>query len=439
MTDRIPGIARLLALFWITPIASSVAQGQDLSGCPEAGEYPCGAAMKVSPAKAESLLTALKQRPEQEYGDILKRYLGESYGKHFNDWILFLGKDGTVKQALIVEGAFNRGNLVRGGQTLFTIVFSDTTLQFKSRPGQLAGGDTPAKSPAESAAEDIARIAKRCATENVQCSLQVPVPAAGGKDGDGSAGSGDALQLSRVTLRYTREAALTALFKGISKNILGDVGQVAVVPDTVQGFAMLDVVRHDSTPVKLYVGFKRLGLPNNALVRYTLRANEAGKSYDLPNATAVSRTIENASGSRFGASLGLGVTGDAPDSTFAFNHDSTDVLSKSSSSPWKPNAWVLAHFYITRPQLPIAPTSVSVVAGTNVGVSDLFRDLLVGLSVDRLFGDVGVMGGLNFIERQTTEGIDRTEGTGSTAAKFHGLRTRSYRKGKAFAGINLAF
>ena len=49
------------------------------------------------------------------------------------------------------------------------------------------------------------------------------------------------------------------------------------------------------------------------------------------------------------------------------------------------------------------------------------------------------MGGLNFIERQTTEGIDFTAQIDTVPAKFHGLRTRSYRKGKAFAGINLAF
>ena len=49
------------------------------------------------------------------------------------------------------------------------------------------------------------------------------------------------------------------------------------------------------------------------------------------------------------------------------------------------------------------------------------------------------MGGLNFIERQTTEGFDPVPATDTTPAKFLGLRTRNYRKGKVFAGLNLAF
>ena len=120
---------------------------RDRSGCPDAGEYPCGAAMKVSPAKAESLLTALKERPESEYGEILKWYLCTGFGTHFNDWIVFIGKNGQVRQALVVEGEFKRGNLVRGGQALFAIVFSDTTLQFKKKPGRRRRGRTRAKSP----------------------------------------------------------------------------------------------------------------------------------------------------------------------------------------------------------------------------------------------------------------------------------------------------
>jgi hypothetical protein len=374
-------------------IPASSLTGQD-AGCPKAGGYACGAAMKVSRQKADSLLDSLRLLDPSKYQAILERYLGNSYGPEFNDWVVYIGKNGTVKQALIAEGAFLEGTLIRGGQTFFAVVFSDTNLAVKKDPAR----------PAE------------------------------------------AMEFSRATLQYTREPALTAFIKSITGGIFGEGDRPVAVPDTTVTFTLLNVVLPDTgrgtDTARLYVGFRRLTIPNNALVRFTLRANQPERSYDIPGATSVTRTIENASGSRFGASLGLGLTGDAPDTTFNISHDSSTAIVKSKSSPWKPNAWVLAHFYVKRPRLPITPMSVSVVGGTNVGIAGLFRDLVLGLSLDRLFGDVGVMGGVNFIERETSEVSDSlvsVSETGDSTTKYLTLRARSYRQGKLFAGLNFAF
>jgi hypothetical protein len=451
MTARFPGSLWLATLLALTSTHLVSAQTGKLDDCPEAADYPCGAVAKVSKDTAQALLDSLRHASSSTYQAILKRYLGPIYSPHLMDWVVFIGKNGTIKQALIVDSTFQRGNLVRGGQAIFAVVFSDTRLKLTKDP---AAAQKASREVAESTGTGIALIAKQCAKEQVQCSLQLPAPA-GGKDGEGSdTSAGNALELSRTTLQYTREAALTAFIKSVTKGIVGDAAPVVTVPDSVLNVALLDVVRPESanaldttkarpdtsssdstkaaSDTVLYVGIRRLALPNNALVRFTLRAHQAGKSYDLPRATSISRTVENASRNRFGASLGLGVTGNAPDTTFAVNRDSTIVIIKSSSAQWKPNAWVLAHVYLQRPELPIRPRSFSLVVGTNVGISDLFRDLLAGVSIDRLFGDVGVMGGLNFIERQTAEANDTSN------AKLAGLRTRGYRKGKWFVGLNFA-
>jgi hypothetical protein len=452
MTARLLGSLWLVTLLALASGHSVSAQTSELDGCPAATDYPCGAVAKVSRATVGSLLNALYHDSTSTYQSILKKYLGPVYGPHFIDWVVFIGKNNTIKQALIVDSTFQKGNLVRGRQALFAVVLSDTPLKLKKDP---AAAQRASRAEAESTATGIALIAKQCAKEQLQCALQLPAPVAGGKEGNGSDTSASyALELSRTTLQYTREAALTAFIKSITKGIVGDAAPVVAVPDSILDVALLDVVMHDSATAldtarsrldtsssggvkatgdtMFYVGIRRLALPNNALVRFTLRAHQVGKNYDLPGATSISRTVENASRNRFGASLGLGVTGNAPDTTFAVNRDSTNVIIKSSSAQWKPNAWVLAHIYLQRPELPIRPTSFSLVLGTNVGISDLFRDLLAGVSIDRLFGDVGLMGGLNFIERQTAEANDTSNG------KLAGLRTRAYRKGRWFVGLNFA-
>src|SRR5262245_10233355 len=91
-------------LTWLCVVLPSLAFAQnqtDLAGppngCPGATEYPCGAAMKVTPDAAATLIRKLNSSPEAEYGDILKEYLGKSYGRHFNDWIVYIGKNHQVK------------------------------------------------------------------------------------------------------------------------------------------------------------------------------------------------------------------------------------------------------------------------------------------------------------------------------------------------------
>src|SRR6266511_654975 len=129
MTARLLGSLWMVTLLALASGRSVRAQTSELDGCPAAVDYPCGAVAKVSRAKADTLLRALYHDSTSTYQAILKSYLGPVYGSHFIDWIVFIGKNNTIKQALIVDSSFRKGNLVRGRQALFAVVFSDTPLK----------------------------------------------------------------------------------------------------------------------------------------------------------------------------------------------------------------------------------------------------------------------------------------------------------------------
>jgi hypothetical protein len=423
----IPGCALFLSLAVATP---ATAQRGENAGCPEPGERRCGAIMKLRPDKARNLFDQLRNGPETEFQALLLEYYGELYSKTFLDWVVFIKKDGTTKQALFANGHFVKDDVVRGQQSLAVIIFAE--------------GDFKPEAPDSAKIQKadslrgvrLQKIGRRCEAAKVQCTVALnssgddaKESGAGGGAGSAGATSGNLL-FSRTTLQYTRDPALTAFLKSLTNGLVGPATEPAAVPDSSPPIRLDDVVMHptekDST--HLYFSYHRLLLPLNALARFTLRPNLEAQ-YAFPATTSISRTVENASASRFGASLGLGLTLNTPDSTFAVTDTGRSVVA-SRSSAVRPRLWVMAHFDIVRPRLPIRPQDLSAFVGTNLSTSDLFRDLLVGLAVDRLFGDVGVVGGLNFIQRQTARPVVGVGG------RFVSLQTRDYRRGKAFLGLN---
>jgi hypothetical protein len=321
---------------------------------------------------------------------------------------------------------------VRGQQALFVIVFSDSTWKVPREPPD----STKLQKAADSKGLGLRITSRQCEAAKVQCTLALT---SAGEDaeksaGDGGGGKKGALLSSRTTLQYTRDPALTALLKGLGKDVLGGGGgPEQSAPDTIVVIELKNVVADSMEgPTHLYVGSLRLTLPTNALARITLRPNDSDGKYDLPFATSISRNVENASSSLFGASLAVGLTLNAPDTTFEVSADTIapTVEPKSVSDKLEPNIYILAHAGLARPQLPIRRQSLSLIVGTNIGVSGLFQDLLAGLSVDRLVEDAGVVIGLDYIQRQTAKPRDMVGG------KLKTIETTGYRKWKVFLGLN---
>jgi hypothetical protein len=387
-------------------VASSPAAAQkENPGCPNPGERRCGTVPKLTAAKAREFIDSLRTVPESLFKRLLPVYFGELYSKTFLDWVVFIRSDGTSKQALFANGKFVRNDVVRGQQSLAAVVFAEDDFKLHA--------PAPVKVPTD--------------TSKTRHNDSLPGPA--GPPGAGKAPGN--LVLSRTTLQYTHDPALVAFLKSVTAGIVGPTAEPAAVPDSLPDLKLDDVIMsHDKDSTRLYFGYRRLLLPVNAIVRFTLRPNR-DVGYDFPATTTISRTVENASPNRFGASLGLGLTLNAPDSTFAIA-DTGRALIVSSSAAVKPRVWLMAHFDIIQPQLPIRPQGFSVFVGTNLSTSDLFRDLLVGVGAGRLFGDVGVVAGINFIQRQTADSV---HGAGGRAV---GLRTHDYRRGKCFLGLDFA-
>jgi len=421
-------VCTTLMLACLTIPGAVAAQRRD-PGCPAAGERTCGEVRKLTVDEADTLLAQFKRWPESQWGDILEAYFGALYSKDFLNWVVFIQKDGTSRQGLFDKGRLVESNIVRGHQSLAVLVFAESN--FKSDSAGARQDTTPSPGKQKTDSLRLIALARDCKAAGISCSLTLtyagdeakPVPAPQGAE----------LHVNRTTLQYTRDAGLIALLKGLTAGAVGPAPDPTAVPDSsVQPVRLEDVIKAPlpGNRTGFYFGYRRLQLPLNALVRFTLRPNRDVKA-DFPNTTTISRTIENASRNRFGASLGTGLTLDAPDSTFAIV-DSGRSVAVSSSSSVKPRLWVMAHFAIIRPLLPIRPQDLSVLVGTNLSTDDLFRDLLLGLAARRLIGDVGVVGGLNFIQRRSATPALGTNGT------IVGLPSRDYRRAKWFVGIDFA-
>ena len=429
----------LLLVGLVARVTPAAAQSND-PGCPEADERTCGAVSKVTPAEARGLLSQLENLPDSQWPDtVLRGYFGQLYSKDFLDWVVFIRKDGTSRQALFAKGKLVKDNIVRGHQSLSLVVFSEST--FKPEVA-----DTIARKAtlAERRNADrlrqirLATMARQCEAARISCTVTLTYTGDETKPGGAGGGSGAVtemageLALFRTTLQYTRDPGLIALLKGLTAGVVGPAADPAAVPDSTPPVKLEDVImgRDGDDSTRLYFGYRRLHLPLNALVRFTLRPNREGK-VDFPKTTSISRTLENASRNPFRASLGTGLTVNAPDTTFVIPDTGPSPV-VSTSSRLKPRVWVLAHVAIIRPQLPIRPQDLTLLVGTNLSTSDLFRDLLVGVGVGRLIGDVGIVGGINFIQRQSTE---PQLGAGDTIVS---LKTGEYRRAKVFVGLDFA-
>lgn len=420
-----------LALFALAGAASLSAQGP---GCPGATLFPCGEVQKLAPDSARVFREQLRKGRETDLPAAMSAYFAKAYSPRLIDWIVFIGKDSNnnpiIRQGLATDGSLITDQYIRGSQSISVLVFSETNLAIAPAPSD---PKNPKPSPAEQTASQVSAIGKSCQAASVACAVNLSLS----DDSKKSASPDTAIELYRSTLQYTKDPTITGFVKALSKGIAGDGGgsASAIIPDSLLYISLTDVVLHDHSPadtISFWVGLKRISLPNNAVARLTVRPHNPGCAFAFPSATSVSYSVENASASSFGASISLGVTAFAPDTGFAIANDSSSVLIKSKSSQLKPNLWLLAHLYLSRPQLPIHPISVSVVAGTNVGISDLFRDLLMGISVDRLFSDVGIVGGINYIERQTATSTEAIGG------KIVQLGTRNYRSVRPFLGLDIS-
>jgi hypothetical protein len=398
------------------------------SGCEKAPDWlRCGQLPRLTRDSAKQLLSNLDTVDVDRWPELMRVYFGDLYSPSFTDWVVFISRKGKIKEALISDGKFRGNSIVRGKQYIHALVFADTSLE-----------DPPTDKSLADAAKERARhlepTALHCRELGLRCTVALT---SSGEDAPAGTSPGGALIARRTTLIYTREPALAAFVQGITKGVLGGAGtSPTAVPDSSIAFNLENIV-DDSIP-RLYAGQVRFVLPENAVARFSLRANDG---YYLPHSQGVFRSVANGSGRRFGASLAMGVTWNAPDTTFSLTADSNKLAKPDSaltitsrSSPVRPNLWVLAHLALWPALLPQRRVSLSATVGTNVGVSDLFRDLLVGLSLDRLVSkDIGVVGGVNFIERTTARPSDPAKGV------FTKSTTRSYRKGEPFAGVTFSF
>jgi hypothetical protein len=74
--------------------------------------------------------------------------------------------------------------------------------------------------------------------------------------------------------------------------------------------------------------------------------------------------------------------------------------------------------------LPLRSFSFGATVGTNIATGDIFRDLIVAAYIGRLPGEVGFLGGINYIAREALDTLT--------------LSRREYRVVKLFLGVHVA-
>jgi hypothetical protein len=229
----------------------------------------------------------------------------------------------------------------------------------------------------------------------------------------------DDVIISRRTVDYQREASLGALFKALARAAPADPATSSLA-DSVSRLPLWSVVEPaDSGEHRLYVALQRFALRYNASIVLSVRPAKSGT---IPHTQAVYRTFTNASANRFDAGLALGVTHNAPDTTSA-----TDGSIDRTSTATRWNVYLTATVLAKRPMLPLRSFSFGAAVGTNIATGDIFRDLIVAAYVGRLPGEVGFLGGINYIAREARQPIN-------TAT----VRRREYRVVKLFLGVHVA-
>ncbi|HEX8695695.1 MAG TPA: hypothetical protein VF746_24990 [Longimicrobium sp.] len=313
---------------------------------PQSGSFIHYELVRMHPASIDSLRRFLRAHCWEH---ALRRFFGPARGAGFVDWVVYIGADGEVHQA-ITKGLDERAEF-RGEKYVWVLVFSDL---------DLVPGDTGALR----------------------------------RD----------LSLSRRSVNYQRDPMLAALVKALSSKFFSAVEppRAAALPDSSK-FIELRQLSTDPGGNGMYVALDRWELSENAMVELGLGPSS---QRELPGRLrSVYTNLGNASQSLWDVGITAG-------SSFGPRREVVEGTQVTGTrSGFRPNLYLTGYLnWPLRPRLPWRRVSLGPAFGFNLVQGAPFDELILGAAAGRVLGDAGVIVGISAVkvtELEELEGVRR--------------------------------
>lgn len=336
----------LLAATWFGAGQSpTAAAGQNLlPACPPTStlpraKYPAGRIKVLVPEGVDILRKCLDS---ERWSEALSYFFGDIYLASLPDVVIYIDHSGGVHQAMIQDNSVRSGRVLRGPKYIYVYLFS----------------------------------AIRPHDSGVQSADPRP----------------DSLEMLRTSIDYQIDPFLTRFLGALLSKLAITVGAPPSAPDSTLmvhvPLVSIGPGRVDAT--ELFLARYRFSILPNSWDRITVQPI-AGQV--IPGSQSIVSNFANADASALGLGVGF----------FATFHARTLKNDSLAGESFHTNMYFLAHVYLSRPELPRRGRSSGFVLGTNLLGGSLFSELLAGYSVDRIWNDVGLAVGVNFLKTEDTK------------------------------------
>jgi hypothetical protein len=354
------------------------------------------------------------------------------------DWVVYIDSSGVIHQTFIHgTGGDSTSRVLHGERYIWLSIFSDKPMRDVLSPEEdralradLAG------SPAPRAYGPELPIARVCSPANAGASAAVGGSLASGGGGAGAGGGGfgggagggnpsaaastragvlasdtSDMRFSRRLIAYHRDPVVSLLIKGLTKLVGVDPGSDPAAADSTR-LVELQEVSSDTTGDRMYAGFGRFGLIENAQVELSLapvrckafpappRQADAAPADSLGRLQFIYADFANAKHRMFDLAVLTAVTWGGRIPTYNSNLQIVSETPRLSANAYLTvvyNAFDigfldgrLAHdpFWQQRP--------FGIFAGTNVARGSLADELVAGGAIGNLIGNAGISVGCSW-------------------------------------------
>ena len=321
---------------------------------------------------------------ENEPVEARKSYFGNSYTPELADIVIYIRATGEV-QHWLTQGDSVRNDLVLHGERyVYALVFAEAPL---ARVSSLTPIDsaTLAAAPGDSTPPGtrVVFMFRNARGDSVRVTSEPPKPA------PRPAGL---LVVSRTSLDYQADPLITRVVNAVLAKVFPGAGSGSSsgLADSVSRMR-LDSLGDDREGA-LYVALGRMRVQENTWSRITVEP-DTGWIFPAGRTRQILTNFANTDRSPFAVGVGTFLT-------FNARTIKNDTLVGQRIGL---NVYLLGHWYWPkRPQLPAHPFGIGPVVGMSLSSGDVFsfNNFLVGVSFDRVIGDLGVDFAVSWLESQ---------------------------------------
>lgn len=351
---------------------------------------------------SSEMVTLREHLRQSDWNSFLIDFFRDLYDSQFADLIIYIPKDGPTKQTLLWKET--EREYLTGRKYLYVIIITENTLK-RLPPRAVITKDSVTQRTVTnvvSSSDDVHSTILTTSPDKSDTTAHAPpttdtIKTTTTTTLKSSYEATDAQLL--VTLRsldYQPDRFLIALVKSVAATLGAGIEQptASAAHDTTLAVS-LTPLGDPSQCHQLWLAMLRLPLVENTTNRVSVRP-AAGRSH-FPMDRSIHQNFGNFSHSRFGVSIGAGLTLDAS------RVDFKDTTAVAIGPETDVSLYLFGHFYLHSPRLPWQPTSFALVGGTNLFGGGLLDDIVAGISFGRVIGDLGFIVGLNLLEEEKRE------------------------------------